>query len=293
MSDAQLLSILASVPAGDMLVWAYENGDKQGATHDFDDEENLEATRFFLTHELLDSEEQPLSGSWSLTTRGRRIAQQLIESRRSGPLRRAAVQKAVLRLVDDEPSSTDDILGQDVDGIEVTEKEHQRAVIALREWNLIKGTGSWGGDGLLRPTITPLGVEAMDDPRTPIDFMRHGGTTIYDNSKNLTNNGQMGAGAVADQVSQSDITFNASNSEASEILAEIKAQLEHLQDVPEEAWPALNRLEEEAQSTATTTSRLQAGYGAFMGAIAAKLGDESYSGLRDLVVTLGSMIANA
>lgn len=292
MNDPQLLSVLASVPAGDMLVWAYRNADKQGATHNFDNEDNLEATRLFLTHELLDNEDRPLSGPWLLTARGRRIAQQLIESRRSGPLRRAAVQKAILRLVDNEPSSTDDIVGQDVDGIEVTEKEHRRAVVALLEWHLIKGTGSWEGDGLLRPRITSLGVEAMDDPRMPTDFIRHGGTTIYDNSKNLTNNGQMGAGAVADQVSQNDIRVNITNPETSELLTSIRAHLERLRDVPDEAWPALDKLEEEAQSTSTTTSRLQAGYGAFMGAIAAKLGDESYSGLRDLVVTLGAIITN-
>lgn len=291
MSDAQLLSALASVPAGDALVWAYENAGKRGTRHDFDDQDYLEATRFFLANELLD-EERPVSGPWLLTARGRRLAEQLIESRRTGPLRRAAVQKAILRLVDDEPSATDDIVGQDVNGVEVTEKEHGRAVVALREWNLIKGTGYFGGNGLVRPTITPLGVEAMDDPRTPSDFIQHGGTTIYDNSKNLTNNGHMGVGAVADHVTQRDITINVSNSEAGDLLADIRAQLEQLRNVPEEAWPALEKLEIEARSTATTTSRLQAGYGAFMAAIAAKLGDESYSGVRDLVVALGSMITN-
>lgn len=291
MSDAQLLSALASIPAGDALIWAYENSDKRGARHEFDDQDYLEATRFFLAHDLLD-EERPVSGPWLLTARGRRLAEQLIESRRSGPLRRGAVQKAILRLVDDEPASTDDVVGQEVEGIKVTEKEHQRAVVALQQLRLIKGISYPGTGGLLRPTITPHGVEAMDDPRTPTDFIRHGGTSIYDNSKNLTNNGQMGVGAVADKVSQSDIRVNITNSEASEILTSIRAHLEQLQDVPDAAWPALDKLEEEAQSTSTTSSRLQAGYGAFMGAIAAKLGDDSYNGLRDLVVALGAMIAN-
>lgn len=291
MSDAQLLSSLASGPVGDALVWAYENSDKRGARHQFDDQDYLEATRFLHAHELLD-EDRPLSGPWLLTARGRRLAEQLIDSRRSGPLRRAAVQKAILRLADNEPSGTEDIVGQPVDGNEVTEKEHQRAVQALQEWNLIKGMSYPGVNGVLRPTITPLGVEAMDDPRTPTDFIRHGGTTIYDNSKNLTNNGHMGVGGVADQLSQSDITINMCNTEAGDLLANIRAQLEQLQDVPEEAWPALENLELEAQSTATTTSRLQAVYGAFMAAIGTKLGEASYSGLLDLAGALGSMISN-
>lgn len=293
MTDAYLFSELASSPAGTMLIWAQENADNSGAAANFDEEEAQEATRLFLQHGLI-SEDFPVSGPWDLTARGRRIAKQLAESRRSGPLRRAAVQKALLRLVDDtEAQYTDDIIGTDVEGDPVTEREHTHAVAALHRWGLMEGSMSFGNGGLNSPEVTPLGREAADDPRPPIDFVNNGGTTIYDNSKHLINHGQVGAAAVGEQVSQSDITFNASNSEASEILAQIKAQLEHLLDVPEEAWPAFNKLEEEAQSTATTTSRLHAGYGAFMGAIAAKLGDESYSGLRDLVAALGSTIANA
>jgi hypothetical protein len=97
-SDVQLLSVLATEPAGDMLMWLHENSDKQRATHVFDDEDVFEATSF---------------------------SSHMNYSMKNDPCRSVVVD----------------------------------------------------GSGTSTRTAAP---------RTPSDFKRNGGTTIFDNSKNLT-----------------------------------------------------------------------------------------------------------
>ncbi|PRY50926.1 hypothetical protein BCF74_1377 [Knoellia remsis] len=80
----------------------------------------------------------------ALTSRGRALAGSISRSRKAGPDRWDAVQRAIVRSV---LSDTDDAVVS-VDGVAVTEEERRLAVTKLEDWRLVKVLRGWGGTAL-------------------------------------------------------------------------------------------------------------------------------------------------
>lgn len=112
---------------------------------------------------------------WELTRRGKGVVEMMRDSRIDGALRKAAVEKHLMRSIHTWKRSrtnnaTDAIMGDTIEGIEVTTDEHHEAVEALRHYGFIKGI-NYSGDGtLISPVLTTAGRDALYDARSPSDF---------------------------------------------------------------------------------------------------------------------------
>ncbi|TYC96618.1 hypothetical protein FQ377_13580 [Arthrobacter echini] len=290
MNDAQIQAQIVGTPLEPILLWTREHGDRPDHSGGFDQHEVVEAMEFFARHKLI-SDEFSVAAGWDLLPKGRRIADAIIESRTSGALRDDALEKGLLRFITEQhPDATEKFIGQLVEGIAVTKTEHADTAETLRAGGHIIGTEAYGYDGLSGPKVTGSGRRRMRRPGLPGGSGSDGVTTIYDNSRTLTNNGQMGVGAVGDDITQSGNTFIAQTPEIGAILKELRTLLVEVGDTPPRAREALDDMELEVRSTSGSVPALQAAYGAFVGSVAAKLGEESYSGISDLVTTLYTMI---
>lgn len=278
------------------LVWLLPYDEGHAGEHEeqlpLDDYQRLEVERNLLRHELIDPE-LDLTHTWYLTPRGRRIAEKLVARRTSGAGRRALVEKALMRFIDDdEPQLLSEFLDESVDGSPVSERELERAFEALEEFGLAKaGLKSFGGS-IHRPTLTPSGRAAVDDPRDPIDFVRQRGVVNYDNRNHVENHGTMGVAAAGDHAVQSGNTFHTQSvTDLAAVLADLQRELANLEDVPEPAVAAVQTMSAEIAAPEPDPRKLSSLSAAFTGAIASKLGEDAYQAVPGMIARLGSLIA--
>ncbi|MFJ6281301.1 hypothetical protein [Arthrobacter subterraneus] len=296
MNDDALVQQLRNTPEETALVWLLPYQDERAGNSDepqLDDHQRVEVERNLIRHELIDPE-LDLTHTWYLTPRGRRVAEKLIISRTRGPGRRAAVEKALMRFIDDEePQVLNSFLNEVVDGTPVTERELERAFEALEEFRLAKaGLKSWGG-GIHQPTLTPSGRAAVDDPRDPIDFVRQGGVVNYDNRNHVENHGTIGVAAAGDHAVQSGNKFQSQSvADVATVLAELQRELDTIGDVPAPAVEAVQAMSAEAAASEPDRGKLSALSAAFTGAIASKFGEDAYQAIPVLIARLGTLIAN-
>lgn len=87
--------------------------------------------------------------------------------------RQAAIQLEIMAKIESNPDygSTENYYPPaSVRGVPVTKSEYQRAVSHLTEWDLIKGF-KYGGEGLIRPELTPNGYSALESGYSPEDWI--------------------------------------------------------------------------------------------------------------------------
>lgn len=117
--------------------------------------------------------------------------------------RQAAIQLEILAKIEENPDrgSTDNYYPPiNVRGEAVVEAEYQRALSHLTDWQLIKGTKTWGG-GFIRPELTPNGFTALESGYAPQDWVQGEDASIVShNSTNYTmnNSGPVGAAQQGD-----------------------------------------------------------------------------------------------
>lgn len=296
MHENDLVARLTGTREETAIVWLSRAGESRTDNPPgFSDQDRYEVERSLVALGLI-NDEFSSAHEWETTGLGRRVAERLEGARTTGPIRRATVQKELMRWIyDDQPISTADFVGRTVDGIEVDERRTDEAIRFLRESGLLAGTPANQSAVVLRPRLTPLGIEAMDDPRPPIDFIRNGGTTIYDQSNNLhINGGNVGAAMAGNDGNQTGnlVTVGA----ASEIVGLISELREELGAIDDPALPAavltvLDEMESEATAVAPDASKFNSFYGSFMAALATKLADPAYAGIAELAAGLGNMVA--
>jgi hypothetical protein len=276
-----------------LLPYQEERTGENEETLPLDDHQRLEVERNLLHLELIDPE-LDLPHTWYLTPRGRRVAEKLVTNRRSGPGRRASVEKALMRFIDDdEPQLLSEFLDEPVNGVPVSERELERAFEALEEFRLAKpGFKSFGGV-IHRPTLTPSGRAAVDDPRDPIDFVRQGGVVNYDNRNHVENHGTMGVAAAGDHAVQSGNIFHSQSiTDLATVLAELQRELSTLGDAPAPAIAAVQAMSAEVETPKPDRSKLSSLSAAFTGAIASKFGEDAYHAVPGMLARLGTLIAS-
>lgn len=293
MNDVQLLAEISGTQFEPMLTWAHLNEDDPNAESPFDAEAAHEGTVFFLHHKLV-GEDFPATGPFGLTGRGHRLAEQLIESRRSGPLRVEAVERSLLKFIEEhEPSGTQDFIGKTIEDVVVTEKEHDVAVVALLDSQCIKGEHSPGYVALFRPEITPQGRRALRSPGVPSDILNNGGPIINNDNRfqNMVT-GDVGQVAAGVNVTQSGnyVTFDKRTGEAREKVVQLRELLSEIEDVPESISSALQQLEAVGASPEAGQPAWRLAVGTFSMALLAKAGEESYLKVMEVAHALGQLI---
>lgn len=296
MNESQLQFEIAGTFLEPILLWTNEHGDRPDRSAGFDEHDVLEAMNFFAEHKLI-SDEFDLGGSWDLLARGRRIAEQIVESRTSGLLRAEAVEKSLLWFISDEKrTATGEIIGRDVQGIAVTEGEHADAVAAMHRAGLISGVESFGYDGLTHPEATALGRRRMHQQGVPSDPTSDGGTTI--NNDNRFQNkikGDVGQVATGVNVTQTGnyATFDKRTGEAREKVSQLRELLSEIEDVPESINSAFQELEAVSARPESDQSAWKIAAGAFSMALLTKAGEESYVKVMEAVGALGQLLGAA
>ncbi|MFL4473158.1 hypothetical protein ACIPVK_04090 [Paeniglutamicibacter sp. MACA_103] len=119
--------------------------------------------------------------------------------------RQAAIQLEIMSKIENNPDygSTENYYPPaSVRGIPVAKGEYQRAVSHLTEWDLIKGF-KYGGEGLIRPELTPNGYSALESGYSPEDWisMNKGHTPTISNigdTNTMNINGPVGAAQQGD-----------------------------------------------------------------------------------------------
>lgn len=213
------------------------------------------------------------------------------QSRLAGPVRRAMLQKSLMRFIDDEePNDAIDFVGRPVDDVPASEREVVRAITALRDEGFIKGV-AYFGTGFARPELTPRGIEAADESLASRSSIPEGGTTNYNTRNTIENYGNINSAAAGNQVTQSGNTMHVGGSmELATTLAELKSRLSAIADTPANATAAIEAMDKECSSSEPDKSRLQHMYSVFMTAIATKLADQAFAGIGELSAQLGTII---
>lgn len=117
--------------------------------------------------------------------------------------RQAAIQLEIMVKIEENPdrgSTADYYPPMKVRGLPVTAAEYERALSHLKDWQLIKGIKTWGGE-LIRPELTPIGFTALESGHAPQDWLQEGRSSIVSHSSTtytMNNSGPVGAAQQGD-----------------------------------------------------------------------------------------------
>lgn len=274
------------------LTWLVEQGgETTEAPPGMNEYDRMDIGKILVGLELI-YKERSAEGEWTISSSGRKVAEQLIAGRKeNGWLRRNLVIREILAWIDDQqPPNVSHFTGRVVDDVEVTERETSRAVDFLKEYHLVKGLPVY--DTLMKPKLTPAGIRLKDHPELPDKVLYQGGTVNNDH-RNTVNVSHSNVGAVnaGDNAMQSGNSVSVTDS--AEILAhiqEIHKGLSGLPDVPASVSDALEKLEEAAAEPQADKSLLREIFGSFAGAVAAKFGEDPWGGVLKLTAGLSALL---
>ncbi|WP_323095303.1 hypothetical protein [Intrasporangium sp. YIM S08009] len=161
------------------------------------DERSAIAAAQRLRHIGLAVQETSIAGELELTGEGHELAEKVLASRKNGPERWDAVQRAMLRFVADKsPGSAFALIGTadgEVDGQPITDSEARMALAFLVERGLMKTLKAMGAPDL-RPEVTVNGMYAMHEPNIR-EYVERGFVSVnndYSTNTNVTG-GTLGA----------------------------------------------------------------------------------------------------
>lgn len=274
------------------LSWLLEQGrETDEAPPGMDEYERMDMGKLLVATGLI-YEERTAAGEWTISPLGRKVAEQLIAGRKeNGWLRRNLVIREMLVWIDDEqPPNVSAFTGRLVENVAATERETAGALDFLRENDLVRGIRAYGT--LMKPKLTSAGRRIKDHPYLPEKALYQGGTVNNDNSNNVTvNDSNVGAVNAGDNAMQSGNSVSVTDS--AEILAHIQQihkALSELPDVPVSTLEALQNLEEAASKPQVEKSQLKEFFDSFTGALAAKFGEDAWSGVLKLTAGLAALI---
>lgn len=282
----------ANTDVDNALTWLVEQGgETTEAPPGMNEYDRMDMGKLLVNRELI-YKERSAAGEWTISSSGRKVAEQLIAGRKeNGWLRRNLVIREMLAWIDDEqPPNVSHFTGRVVDDVEVTERETSRAVNFLREHDLVKGLPVY--DTLMKPRLTSAGIRVKDHPELPEKALYQGGTVNNDHSNNVNvSHSNVGAVNAGDNAMQSGNSVSVTDSAA--LLAhiqEIHKALSELPDVPASISEALDELEEAASKPQPDKSLLRETFGSFAGAVAAKFGEDPWGGVLKLTAGLSTLL---
>lgn len=283
---------IANTDVDKALTWLVDQG---GETTEvppgMNEYDRMDMGKFLVSRELI-YKERSAAGEWTISSSGRKVADELIAGRKeNGWLRRDLVIREMLAWIDDEePANVSHFAGRVVEDVAVTERETSRAVDFLRENRLVKGTPVYGT--LMEPKLTSRGIRVKDHPQLPERALYQGGTVNNDHSNNVNvSHSNVGAVNAGDNAMQSGNSVSVTDS--AEILAqiqEIHKALSGLPDVPASVSKALGKLEEAASEPQADKSLLREIFGSFAGAVATKFGEDPWGGVLKLTAGLSALL---
>jgi hypothetical protein len=268
-----------------------QGGETTEAPPGMNEYDRMDMGRLLVTRELI-YKERSAAGEWTISSVGRKVAEELIAARKTnGWLRRDLIIREMLAWIDnEEPRNLSHFTGQIVDGVEVTERETSRAMNFLREHNLVKGVVVY--DTIMEPTLTAGGIRVKDHSELPEKLLYQGGTVNNDHSNNVTvSHSNVGAVNAGDNAMQSGNSVSVTDS--SEVLAqilEIDKALAELPDVPASVSTSLEELKEAASNPQPDNSLLRQAFGSFAGAVAAKFGEDPWGAVLKLTAGLSTLL---
>lgn len=285
----------ANTEVDEALRWLVDQGgESTDAPPGMNDYDRMDMGKLLLRRELI-HKERSAAGEWTISSTGRKVAEELIAGRKeNGWLRRNLVVREMLAWIDDEePRVASAFTGQLVEGVAVTEREARRALDFLRDHDLVKGLSA--ADTLMKPKLTSLGMRIKDHPELPDKALDQGGTVNNDNRNTVKiNKSNVGAVAAGNNAMQSGNSVSVTESgESGEILAhiqEIQRALSGLPDVPASVSEALEELEEAASNPQADKSLLRDIFGSFAGAAATKFGEDAWAAVPKLMAGLAVLL---
>jgi hypothetical protein len=283
---------LANTDVDEALRWLVDQGgESTEAPPGMNDYDRMDMGKLLVSRELI-YKERSAAGEWTLSSSGRKVADELIAGRKeNGWLRRNLVITELLIWIDDEqPPNVSHFTGRIIDDVAVTERETARAVDFLMDYDLVKGTRVY--DTVMKPKLTSLGIRVKDHPELPEKALDQGGTVNNDHSNNVNvSHSTVGAVNAGDNAMQSGNSVSMTDS--TEILAhiqEIQRALSGIPDVPASVSESLGRLEDAASEPQADESLLREIFGSFAGAVAAKFGEDPWGGVLKLTAGLSAVL---
>ncbi|WP_104116719.1 hypothetical protein [Arthrobacter sp. B1805] len=288
----------ATNDVGLVLEWVLQEGDGTSETPPWMSEyDRLDMNKILISAGLI-HKEQSAAGEWTLSTQGRKIAEELAAGRKpNGWLRRQLIIRAMLRWIDEEePRFVADFVGQLVDGVEVTEPEVNRALKYLKDHDLV--TGNVVGDTLMTPRLTALGDRVGDHDALPQQLLDQTVGVTNDHSSHIdqSNNvnvqhSNVGAVSAGNNVVQSGNSVSAQETEELlELIKSMREQLAARSDAPPSSDAKLDALEEAASAPSADRSHLKELLGAFLASIGTKLAESSWAGVVKSVAMVAAII---
>lgn len=234
--------------------------------------------------------ERSMAAEVTLSLEGHRAGEAIRESRLTGPDRRAAVQRGLLRWLasGERPGEVGEFVGhKDASSAQVafSEEEVRLAADALLGWDLITCIRT-SSPHLLRPQITHEGREAADDHRTPREFVKAGGgSTTYDHSSSVS---VTGGSNVAVQAGGQDNVLIATQTASTDTRIQVMAKATELLgllggDGDPAVRAAIEAVRDEAASPEPTVTSLKGkALDAMVAAVGAGAGHQIVEGLAQL-----------
>ncbi|WP_217376143.1 hypothetical protein [Paenarthrobacter ureafaciens] len=283
---------LAGTDIDTTLTWLLaEGGESMEAPPGMDQWGRMDMGKVLIRQEFI-HKERSAAGEWTLSSSGRRIAQELVDGRKeNGWLRRNLVIRGMLIWIDDtRPPQAANFTGELVDAVAVTERETDSALEFLIDHRLVKGLRAYGT--LMEPKLTSDGRRVKDHPRLPENVVYQGGAVTNNNSNNVTvSNSTVGAVSAGNNAMLSGNSVSVTDSAA--IVAqiqEIQKELSAIQDVPAAVSEALERLKEASSKPHAERSQLKEIFNSFTGSLAAKFGEDPWGGVLKLTAGLSTLL---
>lgn len=292
MNYRELAEKYATNDVGAALTWIVDQG---GETDDpppgMDEWDRMEMGKF-LVQEGLIHVERTAAGEWTISSTGKKVAQDLAVGRqKNGWLRRQLIVREMLAWIDrEEPRFSADFAGQVVDDIEVTEAEVRKAENFLQEHELVKGVYLDGT--LMTPTVTSKGDWIRDHSDLPERLLNQGGGIVNDQSNTVhVSGGNVGAVNAGNNGVQSGNSVSVQDSgELLHLIQSIQAELAQIEDVPPTTTAVLGKLNDAAQTSEPQKSQLQELVGAFLASIGSKVADASWSGVLKSIAAVSVIV---
>lgn len=237
--------------------------------------------------------ETSMAGEVDLTHHGKRVAEEVRQSRAHGQYRVDAVQVALLQwLQTASPKSVDEFIGHDdatAYGQDFSEAELVEAAQYLEHKDLIRGIAASGSPTVLRPDLTPEGRAVLRSGRPVSEALGAATPPSFVDRSNSTTVGGNNYGAVQTGTgNEQHMTVTLTQQQRGDVSEEVASLLQQLEDRQVEgAQPlreALQELRTLSESPTATEERVRSSIGLAIATAAATAGtDFVVSGLADLL----------